>query len=175
MKYQMALLTTRILLAQAEIFEKDFEDLAPAQQILVICLSLFFLLILFAIKALILYLLFSFLRALPAEYRLMEPPMVFLLLIPCFNLVWNFFVYPQISRSYQNYFRDHGRHDVGSCGEGIGIAYGVCAVLVSIPCLNYITGIFCGPAMLVLLIIYLAQLHGLKKQVPYLRDAFAPR
>ncbi len=92
--------------------------------------------------------------------------MVWLLLLPLFVLVWNFFVYPQISRSYRNFFRDHGREDVGDCGAGIGIAYGVFAVLISIPCLNYLTIWFCGPAMLILLIIYLVQLHGLKGDIP---------
>lgn len=30
---------------------------------------------------------------------------------------------------------------------------------------NYVTGIFCGPAMLVLIIIYLVKLHELKRQI----------
>ena len=38
----------------------------------------------------------------------MEPAMVFLLLIPCFGLVWNFFLYPRLSRSFQKYFQSVG-------------------------------------------------------------------
>lgn len=47
----------------------------------------------------------GFLKALPPEFRLMEPGMVWLMCIPCFNIIWIFFVYPRIARSYQNYFR----------------------------------------------------------------------
>lgn len=154
-----------LAIAPAALQGRDFEDLPPEQQIIVIGAGLLFLLVMLAITIFILYLLYGLLKALPAEYRLMEPAMVWLLLIPCFNLVWNFFVFPQISRSYQDFFRDHGRPEIGDCGAGIGIAYGVCHVLISIPCLNYLTIIFCGPAMLILLIIYLVQLHGLKKDI----------
>ena len=125
------------------------------------------------IKIFILYLLYKLLDALPPQYRLMEPGMVWLLLIPCFSLVWNFFVYSRIARSYQNYFYAHGRTDVGDCGAVLGIWFSVCAVLISIPCLNYVTGIFCGPAMLVLLIIYLLRLYELKRQIPLGKPASA--
>lgn len=54
---------------------------------------------------------------------------------------------------------------MGDCGAGIGIAYSVCVVLVSIPCLNYITVWFCGPAGLVLQIIYLVKLYGYKREI----------
>ena len=147
----------------------DFEDLPPEMQAVVIGLGVLFLLVLLGISVFILYLFYNLLNALPAEYRLMEPAMVFLLLIPCFNLVWNFFVFARISKSYENFFGDHDR-PVGDCGAGIGVPYSICAVLVSIPCLNYVTIFFCGPAMIVLIIIYLVQLHGLKKEIPSLAD-----
>jgi hypothetical protein len=134
----------------------------------VILVGLLFFLAMIAVVIFILYLLYSLLKAVPPEYRLMEPVMVWLLLIPCFNIVWNFFVYPNIAKSYQRYFNAYGRTDVGDCGAAIGLWYSVCAVLVSIPCLNYITGIFCGPAMLVLMIVYLVRLWGLKKEIPSL-------
>jgi hypothetical protein len=162
------------LAAEADAFEEeftaefggdDFEDLPPVVQAVIIIVGLLFFLAMLGIGIFILYLLYSYLKALPPEYRLMDPTLVWLLLIPCFNIIWNFFVFPRIARSYQNFFVAHGRPDVGDCGAGIGVAYAVCNLLVSIPCLNYITGIFCGPAMLVLLIIYLVRLHGLKNQV----------
>jgi hypothetical protein len=149
----------------AEFGGDDFEDLPPAVQAIVILIGLLFFLVLLSITIFIIYLLYTFLKALPPEYRLMDPTLVWLLLIPCFNLIWNFFVYPRIAKSYQNFFVAHGRTDVGDCGAGLGIAYAICAVLVSIPCVNYITGIFCGPAMLILLIIYLVRLHGLKREI----------
>jgi hypothetical protein len=145
----------------------DFEDLPPEAQVAIIAAGVLFMLVALGISVFILYLFYNLLNALPPEYRLMEPPMVFLLLIPCFNLVWNFFVFARISKSYENFFRDHDR-PVGDCGAGLGITYSICAVLVSIPCLNYVTIFICGPAMIVLIIIYLVQLHGLKKEIPSL-------
>jgi hypothetical protein len=144
---------------------RDFEDLSPGEQTAVIVGGSLCLLVLLAITIAIIYLLYKALDAVPPEFREMEPSMVWLLLIPCFNLVWNFFVYTRVARSYQNYFHEHGRFNVGDCGAGIGIGYSVCVVLVSIPCVNYVTGIFCGPAALVLQIIYLVKLYGYKRDL----------
>jgi hypothetical protein len=79
--------------------------------------------------------------------------MVWLLMIPCFSLVWNFFVFQQLADSYKAYFASIGRTDVGDCGKGIGLGYAICAI-------------FCGPAALVLLIIYLVKVMDLKSQIP---------
>ena len=98
----------------------------------------------------------------PRQFRKQEPGMVWLLLIPCFNLVWNFFVYPQLADSYKAYFASVGRPDVGDCGRGIGLGYAVCLACCIIPCLNYLA----GPAALVLLIIYLVKAMDLKNQIP---------
>ena len=88
--------------------------------------------------------------------------MVWLLMIPCFNLVWNFFVYLQLADSYKAYFASVGRTDVGDCGRGIGLGYAICAACCIIPCLNYLA----GPVALVLLIIYLVKAMSLKDQIP---------
>lgn len=98
----------------------------------------------------------------PQQYREMEPGMVYLILIPCFNLVWIFFVTMRLSTSFQKYFVAHGRTDVGDCGYQIGLWCSICIVLANIPCVQYIA----GPAALVLLIIYLVKVMGLKNQIP---------
>jgi hypothetical protein len=147
-------------------FDADrFEDLEPAEQAIVLIVGSLAFLVLLGITVAIIYLHYKLLSAVPPEFREMEPSMVWLLLIPCFNLIWLFFVHTRIPRSYQNYFHERGRFDVGDCGAGIGIAYSICAVLVSIPCLNYVTVWFCGPAALVLLIIYFVKLFGLKQEL----------
>jgi hypothetical protein len=147
-------------------FDADrFEDLEPAEQAIVIIVGSLFLLVSLGIHLAILFLLYKDLQAVPAEFRRMEPSMVWLLLIPCFNLIWNFFVFSRVAGSYQDYFHERGRRDVGDCGAGIGIAYSTCAILVSIPCLNYLTVWFCGPAMIVLIILYLVKLQGLKQEI----------
>lgn len=88
--------------------------------------------------------------------------MVFLLLIPCFNIVWNFFVYPKLADSFASYFRAQGRTDVGDCGRGIGMAYCICAVCGVVPYL----GLLAGLAALILWIIFLVKAADLKGQIP---------
>ncbi len=115
-------------------------------------------------------LLFSALRKLPRAYQRQEPGMVWLLVIPLFHLVWNFFVYPRISESYCAYFRAIGRHDVGDCAESIGLAYCICAAIAVLP------GVGCAAvvAAIVLLIVYLVRLYELVGMVPADAAAQAP-
>jgi len=103
----------------------------------------------------------SVFKRIPPEHREMEPGMVWLLLIPCFNVVWNFFVYPKLSNSLKSYFNSIGRVDVSDCGAGLGLAYAVLAAVSIIPYLNCLT----GPACLIVLIIYLVKVTGLKNQI----------
>ena len=115
-----------------------------------------------AIAIVILYLLYSCFERIPPQHRQMESWQVFLLLIPCFNLVWNFFVLPKLARSYQSYFAEQERTDVGDCGEQIGLWYAICTVAGIVPLVNYVA----APASLVLGIIYLVKVLTLKGQIP---------
>lgn len=145
------------------------EELQPWQA----AIGLAFWLVLFggalAIGIFILLFLHRALQVLPVEHRKIEPGMVWLMLIPCFSAIWGFFVYPRVSGSYRSYFHALGRTDIGDCGGGLGVGIAVCILLVSIPCVNYITSIFCGPALLVMTIIYLLKIRDLKRQVLTLR------
>src|SRR5208283_4392276 len=51
----------------------------------------------------------SCLSCLPEQHRKLEQGRVWLLLIPIFNIVWQFFVLPNIAKSFQDYFAAHGR------------------------------------------------------------------
>jgi hypothetical protein len=115
-----------------------------------------------AILAFICYLLSSCFKRIPQQHRKMEPNMVWLLMIPCFNLVWNFFVYPRLSQSFKSYFDSVNDTTVGDCGAQIGLIYAICAACCIIPYLNMLA----GPATLILLIIYLVQMNGLKNKIP---------
>ena len=116
-----------------------------------------------AVAIVIIILLSGCLKVIPPEHRLMEPGMVWLLLIPLFNLVWMFFVYIRIPRSYQRYFAAQGRTEFGDCGEQLGLWTAICAVasMVPIPVLNMLVSL----ASLVLLILFLVKVVGLKKHV----------
>jgi uncharacterized membrane protein len=106
--------------------------------------------------------LFSYYKRVPAQFRKMEPGLVWLLLIPCFNFVWNFFVFIRLPKSLQAYFASVGNSTAGDCGEGLGLAYSICEVAVLIPCL----GLAIWIAAIVLLILYLVKANELTKQIP---------
>ena len=115
-----------------------------------------------AIGIVILYLIFSCYQRIPERHRQMGPWQVWLTLIPLFGIVWIFFVFPKLGKSYQSYFAEQGRTDVGDCGEKVGLWYAICVALSCIPCVNYIA----GPAALILLIIFLVKVLTLKGQIP---------
>jgi hypothetical protein len=114
-----------------------------------------------AIAVALIYLVYNAQRALPVEHQKIPAGQVWLLLIPLFNLVWNFFVYPRVSASYQSYFESRGRTDVGDAGRGLGLGYAICCACSIIP----VVGGFVGLAALVLWILFLVKIYGLKKQI----------
>lgn len=119
-----------------------------------------------AINAVICYFTAENFKRIPQEHRLMEPAMVWLLMIPCFNVIWNFFVFPRLSKSFEGYFQAQGIVEAGDCNYKLAMAYCiVCAVTVFlgwIPCIGPIIGI----GGLVLLIIMLVQFNSLKNRIP---------
>ena len=64
----------------------------------------FMLLVTLLVYLIVAILLYGCLSRVPQEYQRMKPGLVFLLLIPLFNLIWNFFVFLRIPESYQAYF-----------------------------------------------------------------------
>lgn len=113
------------------------------------------------IHAVICYLISSWLGKVPAPHRKIEPGLVWLLMIPCFPVVWNFFVFLRVPESFKSYFDAQGRTDVGDCGRTIGLAYAICFVCAFVPLVNYLA----GPASLVLLIINLVKFNELKNKI----------
>ena len=151
------------LLAQTTTFPPVTTTQEPPGLIDIAIIVLAFLLAL-GIAVFVLYLLYDALRAIPPEYRSMEPGQVWLMLIPLFNLVWVFFVTQRIPESYQRFFNSRGRYDVGDAGKSLGLWYAICTVCSIIPCLGFFTAL----AGLVLLILFLVKITGLKAQVPQL-------
>ncbi len=138
--------------------------------LIVVVVALVALVISYAILAVICWILSGCYQRIPQPHRQMEPGMVWLLLIPCFNVVWIFFVYLRLSNSFKSYFNSIGRTDVGDCGFNLGLAYCICAVLSAIPYL----GACIGLAALVLLILYLVKVTDLKRQIPENPGLLAP-
>lgn len=69
--------------------------------------------------------LYHCLTRLPEGQRRLRASLVWLLAVPGFDLIWNFFVYPRIALSYQDFFRANGRVDGNDCGYALGLC---CAV-----------------------------------------------
>ena len=122
---------------------------------------LMMLLVMFAISVFICYLLWNAQKQVPAKFRKVEPNAIWLLLIPLFNLVWNFFVVPKIAESYKAYFDSIGRTNVGTCGREFAFYYCIAAICCFIPVLGSLAGL----AGLVLLILFLIKIYDLKKQI----------
>lgn len=127
-----------------------------AQQVFALFQSVFGCVFAVGALAVLLYACFSLMNCLqriPAPFRKMEPGMVWLMLVPCFNIVWAFFVYPRVANSFKAYF-DHVHDDsVGDCGAGLGLATAICHIV-------------CGPVGLILLIVYVIKANGLKNKIP---------
>jgi len=98
------------------------------------------------------------LKRVPPQFRKQDPGMCWLLMIPLFRLIWNFFVHLKVAESYQAYFNSIGRTDAGDCGKGLALAYCICAACSFIPLV--------GLASLVLLIIMLVKFNELKNRIP---------
>jgi hypothetical protein len=118
--------------------------------------------VMLAIQVFVSWFLSNTLARVPPQFRETEPWSAWLLLIPCFSLIWNFIFYPRCSRSLRNYFHTYNMTDVGDCGEQIGMIYAICIVCSAIP---YI-GALAGLASLVLWILYLVKMAELRKRLP---------
>ena len=127
-----------------------------------------FLLIPVGIHALICWYLSSCLMRLPETHRRLSPALVWLLLIPCFQFIWGFFVYPKVAKSFQAHFQAVGRHEMGDCGHSLAMWYCVLSVvslpLNLVPILNLLNCII-WPATLVLWIMTMVKFANLKRQV----------
>src|SRR5713101_786166 len=101
--------------------------------------------------------------------RLLEPSLVWLGLIPVFNIVWNFYLATRIPDSLRNEFRERGRDDGSDYGKAVGLAYAI-LVLVFAPLniirqFSRIEGIACvsgpiGLAAMVVSIIFWVKIAG---------------
>jgi hypothetical protein len=115
----------------------------------------------FIINVVICYFLHAWVSEVPVEHRKLDPALVWLLLIPCFALAWNFFVFMRIPESFKSYFDARGITDVGDCGRTLGICYSISVVLAMIPLVSY----FAGIAAFILLILCLVKFHDLKSRI----------
>jgi hypothetical protein len=64
--------------------------------------------------------------------REMQPAMVWLLLVPCFNYVWMFFIASKVPASLQKEFRDRDQDDGSDYGAMLGLVTAICVVVTAV-------------------------------------------
>jgi len=95
------------------------------------------------------------------ENRTMQPALVWLMLIPIFNLVWHFIIVSSVSKSVEAEFRTRGIRSEPSPGNSIGLAMCILAVCSIIPLFGILTGI----AGFICWIIYWVKIAGISGQL----------
>ena len=90
------------------------------------------------------------------ENRAMQPGMVWLLLIPLFNIVWNFFVVLNMAKSLGAEFKKRNIAEEPEPGKGIGLTACILMCCTIIP----VVGGLAGLGYLVCWIIYWVKIAG---------------
>ena len=97
----------------------------------------------------------------PAGLRRISPPAVWLLVVPFFNLAWNFVVFRQVPRSLRDYFTERGGEGPGDCGEGLGLAYSILSCFILVPKIGPVAWV----AAFVLVVLFIIKVHRLSREV----------
>jgi len=98
------------------------------------------------------------LKAVSPKNRSLDPALVWLYLIPVFNLVWQFFIVVNVSGSLKREYAQRQAQAVGDCGYGLGIAMCIVSLCAIIP----IFWFFMWLVALVLWVIYWVKIVELK-------------
>jgi hypothetical protein len=128
-------------------------------ELVVIVLIVGTLLVFAAIPAVLAY---QVLNRIPPQYRKQQPGLAFLLLIPLFSLVWNFFVHPKVAESIKAYYDAQGTHTNGDCGGSLALWLCICCVCSLVP----FVGMFAGIGGLVLMILFYVKAFELTGRIP---------
>lgn len=95
------------------------------------------------------------------ENRAVSPGNVWLLLIPIFNWIYPFILYPKISESVSKEFQSRGLPADGDFGKGLGITMPILTLCGIIPVIGALAGI----GNLVIWIIYWVKMSKYKNQL----------
>jgi hypothetical protein len=95
------------------------------------------------------------------ENRAMSPGMVWLMLIPLFNIVWIFFVVINIAKSLGAEFQKRSIVAEPEPGKTLGLAYAILAICSIIPFVGFLAGI----GALVCFIMYWVKIYGYSNQL----------
>jgi len=101
------------------------------------------------------------LKEISTTNRLVAPGNVWLMLIPLFNLIYPFILYPRICDSVRNEYQSRGMSEDGDFGRAIGITMPVLGLCGWLPYIGVIAGI----ANLVLFIIFWVKMAGYRTKL----------
>lgn len=73
------------------------------------------------------------LRSVAPKNRTLAPGLVWLDLIPFFNLAWNFVIVLQVSQSLKREAEERGLQDCGDCGYALGLAMSILWICGIVP------------------------------------------
>ena len=124
----------------------------------ILILSFFILLIALIPGILYLLTLQNLLKVVSQENRFVSPDNVWLMLIPLFNLIYPFILYPKISDSVAEEYKSRGWQPDGDFGKGLGTAMPILGLCSIIP----IIGILASIGNLVIWIIFWSKMSGYK-------------
>jgi heme/copper-type cytochrome/quinol oxidase subunit 2 len=141
--------------------EMSGEHMSAAAAIVVALLVLVGVIISLAITIFFILTLQKALNRCSPENRAMQPGMIWLMLIPLFNIVWIFFVVINISKSLSAEFTKRGIASDPEPGKTLGLAYAILAICSAIPLVGFLAGIGC----LVCFIMYWVKIAGYSKQL----------
>ncbi|MBL8817501.1 MAG: hypothetical protein JNL58_15860 [Planctomyces sp.] len=110
--------------------------------------------IILTFRAVICYLLYRCASAIPEPYRTVSSGQAFLLLIPCFDLIWKFIYTKELSQNYRSLFNTFGQES-DDCGESLGLWWSILSISTLIPFFGSIAAL----ASLVLMFMYLVKHH----------------
>ena len=93
--------------------------------------------------------------------RLVEPGNVWLMLIPLFNIIYPFILYPKICDSVKAEFEYRGKPEVGDYGRSLGITMPILGLVGFV----HFLGTFAGLANLVIFIIFWVKMAEFKNKL----------
>lgn len=111
------------------------EGMPPEAMMIFVIVLIISLVVFFALAAVILFFFFRGFQGVPEEHQKMKPSLVWLGLIPVFQLYWAFVTVSKISDSYRSAFESRGDTGNGDCGTKVGFWFAMTNLLtlISLP------------------------------------------
>lgn len=87
--------------------------------------------------------------------------MSFLLLVPLFSLIWQFFVYPKISESLKSYYAQSESRPSGDMGASLALTICICSLVSFVPFIGH----YAALAAFVVMIIFFVRVFELSRNL----------